>query len=82
VEQRSRPVDWYFEEAASNPYRYGSDTGTRGFTLTKKDRAGRVVEVTAYAGQLASNRPWTGTSMGTTVTSHNGERCGRWISAA
>ncbi|MFN0103373.1 MAG: RHS repeat domain-containing protein [Bryobacteraceae bacterium] len=75
VERRSVVKPVYLFEATSNPYRGNSDTDTRGFTLTTKDAAGRVRDVTGYSGLAASGWPWTAgaTSMGSTLTSYNGE---------
>jgi len=61
--------------AESNPYLPGTDTDTNGWTLTRKDGGGRVVQRSSYSGLIPSTNWWTGgTSLGTTITSYDGEK--------
>jgi YD repeat-containing protein len=62
----------YSYELVSNPYCTTSDPGTMGWTRTKRDTSGRVIEVASYSGGTAP-APWaTSTSLtGATLTDYS-----------
>jgi RHS repeat-associated protein len=74
TEHRTITVSGFSYDLVSNPFRTAATQDSMGWTLTRRDAAGRLNQVTTYAGAAAPG-PWAANTaiLGTTSTGYNGD---------